>query len=368
MFFWGFCVYWIFVQSNIPSFKAPKIVVRRRFSDFLALHSKLAEKPEYVGRIIPPAPEKSVMGMTRVKFTKEESTGSQDFIEKRRSSLERFLNRIGKHRELRKDPDYREFLEQEDDLPKAKGTSALSGAGFMRLVKNVGDAVSKMTSKMEESDHWFEEKQQELENLDSHLKRLLGSVETLSARRRELGSNTSAFAKSAGLLGSCEEHEPLARALTQLAEVQEKIDQLQQEQASKDYFVFGEILREYIGLIAGIKVCLQQRVKAFHAWQSAQSTLLKKRESETKMKASGKTEKLPEIEKEIKEWEEKVETSHKDFEKLSKLIKAEVAKFETVRVNEFKETLIKYLESLMNTQRQLVNHWENFLPEAKSVV
>ena len=53
-----------FVQTKIPNFKAPKTVVRRRFSDFLALHSKLAEKPEYVGRIIPPAPEKSVMGQS----------------------------------------------------------------------------------------------------------------------------------------------------------------------------------------------------------------------------------------------------------------------------------------------------------------
>jgi len=37
-------------------------------------------------------------------------------------------------------------------LPKAKETSAVSGAGFMRLVKNVGDSISKMTSKMSESD------------------------------------------------------------------------------------------------------------------------------------------------------------------------------------------------------------------------
>ena len=53
-----------------------------------------------------------------MKFSKEESSGSTDFIEKRRSSLERFLNRIGKHRELRKDPDYREFLEQEEEVSK----------------------------------------------------------------------------------------------------------------------------------------------------------------------------------------------------------------------------------------------------------
>ena len=42
-------------------------------------------------------------------------------------------------------------------------------------------------------------------------------------------------------------------------------------------------------------------MKLFHAWQSAQATLLKKRESETKMKATGKTEKLPDLEREIKD-------------------------------------------------------------------
>ena len=42
-------------------------------------------------------------------------------------------------------------------------------------------------------------------------------------------------------------------------------------------------------------------MKAFHTWHSAQATLLKKRDTETKLKASGKAEKLPDIEKEIKE-------------------------------------------------------------------
>lgn len=34
----------------------------RRFSDFLGLHDKLTDKYLKVGRIIPPAPEKSVIG------------------------------------------------------------------------------------------------------------------------------------------------------------------------------------------------------------------------------------------------------------------------------------------------------------------
>ena len=59
------------------------------------------------------------------------------------------------------------------------------------------------------------------------------------------------------MLGTVEEHEPLARAMSQLAEIEGKIDGLHQEQASKDFFIFGELIREYIGLIGGIKVNTQ---------------------------------------------------------------------------------------------------------------
>ena len=37
-------------------------------------------------------------------------------------------------------------------LPKATDTSAFSGAGFMRLVKNVGDSISKIGGKKSDTD------------------------------------------------------------------------------------------------------------------------------------------------------------------------------------------------------------------------
>jgi sorting nexin-1/2 len=48
-------------------------------------------------------------------------------------------------------------------------------------------------------------------------------VETLVAHRRDLAILTSAFAKSAAMLSNCEEHTSLSRALSQLAEVEEKV-------------------------------------------------------------------------------------------------------------------------------------------------
>lgn len=58
----------------------------------------------------------------------------------------------------------------------------------------------------------------------------------------ELSANTAAFAKSAAMLGNSEDHTALSRALSQLAEVEEKIDQLHQEQAFADFYVFSELL------------------------------------------------------------------------------------------------------------------------------
>jgi sorting nexin-1/2 len=70
---------------------------------------------------------------------------------------------------------------------------------------------------------WFEEKTQQIENLDMQLRKLHASVETLVLHRKDLAVLTSAFAKSAAMLSNCEEHTSLSRALSQLAEVEEKV-------------------------------------------------------------------------------------------------------------------------------------------------
>lgn len=70
----------------------------------------------------------------------------------------------------------------------------------------------------------------------------------------ELSVNTAQFAKSAAMLGNSEDHTALSRALSQLAEVEEKIDQLHQEQANADFYLFSELLGDYVRLITAVKV------------------------------------------------------------------------------------------------------------------
>lgn len=70
----------------------------------------------------------------------------------------------------------------------------------------------------------------------------------------ELALNTAQFAKSLAMLGSSEDNTALSRALSQLAEVEEKIEQLHQEQANNDFFLLAELLSDYIRLLAIVRV------------------------------------------------------------------------------------------------------------------
>lgn len=57
-----FCIVFWNRQTNMRQFKSAEMSANRRFSDFLGLHEKLVERHQCRGRIIPPPPEKSVIG------------------------------------------------------------------------------------------------------------------------------------------------------------------------------------------------------------------------------------------------------------------------------------------------------------------
>lgn len=58
----SYVAYRIVTHTNLPMFKTNNLAVLRRFSDFLGLHNKLTEKYLRNGRLIPPAPQKNMLG------------------------------------------------------------------------------------------------------------------------------------------------------------------------------------------------------------------------------------------------------------------------------------------------------------------
>uniref|UniRef100_A0A672J8L9 Sorting nexin-1-like n=1 Tax=Salarias fasciatus TaxID=181472 RepID=A0A672J8L9_SALFA len=323
----AYMAYKVTTQTTLPMFRNKTFTVRRRFSDFLGLYEKLSEKHGPNGFIVPPPPEKSILGMTKVKVGKEDSS-SADFVERRRGALERYLQRVVSHPSLLQDPDVREFLEREE-LPRAVSTQALSGAGFLKMINKATDAVSKMTIKMNESDMWFEEKLQEVESADQHFRKLHALVENLVLHRKELSVNTASFAKSAAMLGS--------------------------------------LIADYIRLLGAVRGSFDQRMKAWQRWQDAQAMLQKKRETEAKLLWANKPDKLQLAKEEIAEWEAKVTQYERDFDRVSATVRKEVIRFEKEKTKNFKRQIIKYLEALLQSQQQLIKYWDAFLPEAKAI-
>ncbi|CAF1039983.1 unnamed protein product [Brachionus calyciflorus] len=363
----SYMVYKITIKTNIPSFKSKEFTTNRRFSDFLTLFEKLKEKHLPAGRILPPAPEKDMIGMAKVKMSKDTETSPVDFLEKRRAALQRFLERLAAHKTFRYDPDFRDFLEISDELPKTSNMSALSGAGMLKMFKSVTESVSKITVKMEETDQWFDEKSRQIDNLYVQYKKLHSVAELLYGWRKDLAASTKEFSKTTAILANSEEQLSLSRALSHLGEAYEKIDQIYVEQANADYFKFAELIKDYVCLFDNIKEVFFQRIKTFGNWQRAEDTLKLKKENKAKLEATNKLDKIPAVLAEINEWEAKVAKSKEDFEQISKTIKEEIKRFDLNRAIEFKTQLTNYLETMLQNQESIVKVWEQYYPEVKAI-
>ena len=140
-----------------------------------------------------------------------------------------------------------------------------------------------------------------MDNLDQQLRKLHASVEALIHHRKELTSTTGQFSKSVAMLGNCEEHTSLSCALSQLAETEEKLEQLYGQQVNSDFYYLAELVKDYINLIAVVKDVFHNRVKVYQTWQNAQQTLAKKRENKLKFEMAGKADKIHLADEEIAE-------------------------------------------------------------------
>ncbi|EFX90126.1 sorting nexin-2-like [Daphnia pulex] len=366
----SFLTYNVVTRTNIGLFKKNEMTVSRRFSDFLGLHDKLAEKYLHKGRLVPAPPEKNVVGTTKVKMAggqTEQEGKLPEFVERRRAALERYLIRTAIHPIFQVDPDFREFLECEDELPRASNTSALSGAGVLRLFNRMGETVTKIAFKMGESDPWFEERHQQLETLESQFRRLQASLEGLYSHRRELAYATAALGKGLALLSNGEDHAGLSRALAKMADLHDKLEGVHNDQSNADFYILHELIKDYLGLLGVVKDVFHERVKAFQTWQHAQQMLAKKREAVDRWESTGRSDKVAPAKDEVLEWEAKVNRSQEEFDSISKAIKKELERFDLQRVKDFKAAFISYLEAQMKAQDKIIEHWETYMPEAKAI-
>ncbi|TMW63497.1 hypothetical protein Poli38472_002438 [Pythium oligandrum] len=141
----GVNAYYVYKVTS-DTFSIEPIQVDRRYSDFLWLHTQLAK--QCAGYIIPPLPAKVVPLLQ-----------GSEFLERRRSGLERFLRKVVEHDELKNTNYFRSFLEcspvELTALKAASQKAETSTSGNGSPGSSSSGALAHMAQKSQQLNSWW---------------------------------------------------------------------------------------------------------------------------------------------------------------------------------------------------------------------
>ncbi|KAI1318502.1 Vacuolar protein sorting-associated protein 5 [Mortierella claussenii] len=342
-------VYKVHIKTNSTAFKSNDFTVQRRYRDFLWLYNQLTTHNP--GVIVPPVSEKHAIG----RFQDE-------FVESRRIALERCLRKMTAHPMLYGDPDLKLFLESDSLVAEIKEKRQDSSKGFMT---KFGETLSSATTftKVHETDEWFESRRNQLDVLDSQLKSLLKAVEAIIKQRKDLGAASSEFGESIVSLAGTELNKPLANSLLVLGNLKIRIKELHDKQAHIDVLTLEHTVDEYVRTIGSIKLAFMARAKFNQNMVQAQNDLSKKKANFDKMNQPSrktKPERIQQLQQEIAEAEQRVDSTKREFEEISSLVRQEFDRFDREKVEDFKQSVEAFLASMVKHQREIVGLWENY--------
>ncbi|KAI9255970.1 Vps5 C terminal like-domain-containing protein [Sporodiniella umbellata] len=351
-------IYKVRTKTDSPAFRSEQVIVARRYRDFLWLYNQLTLGNP--GVIVPPVPEKHALGRFQ-----------DDFVESRRVALERCLQKMVAHPMLYGDPDLKVFLESESfHIEKRQRRAEPEKMSFMRSFgETLSNAATSPFSKFVEVDDWFASKRSQLDALEAQLKGLLKSVEGVVKQRKEVGSATAEFGESMFPLASAELDHNLSTHLKVLGEIQKKMKQIHQDQAQYDIITLENTIDEYIRIIGSIRISFHARVKAYQAYQQADSELQRKTAlfDKTKAQQKNKPEKMAAFQQEINEARQKVEDLEQEFQDVSQLIRSELDRFDREKVEDFRDSVQQFLHSMIEHQKQIVALWESYFEQTEGL-
>ncbi|CAE6359297.1 unnamed protein product [Rhizoctonia solani] len=339
-----YIVYTVTTKTNSPHYRKPHMSVLRRYSDFLWLFETLSfSKP---GVFVPPVPEKQ--GFGRFQGT---------FVEQRRQALNNCIQKIANHPLLSTDDDFKFFIESDSFALDVKHRKAEIAQ------EKTGGFLSSITGpKFYETDEWFDTKRSYVDALESQLRGLAKAVDTVSKNQAEVAAATGEFAETLAVLSNSDLSKQLSQSLATLADVQKKARKLEEEQSQDDIILLMGIVDEYIRLIGSIRLTFASRIRLHAAWQNANAEAKRVRTAHEKARRQGRIpqDRVGMSMHEVAEAEKRAADAKFEFDQCSRLIKAEMARFEKERVDDFKKNLEALLEGMIRRQQDIIESLENY--------
>ncbi|CAO3651883.1 unnamed protein product [Mucor hiemalis] len=201
-------------QSTFISYlvMSDKKQVRRRFQDFVWLHNVLYT--HFPACFVPPLPDKH-----RLEYVKGDRF-STEFIEKRRISLERFIQRIARHPILGRADFFIMFLES-SEFNDASARALREGEET--VMDTIGDSLLNAFSKIRKPDPRFVEMKERNERMEENLDMLQKTLLRTNKRVEDLCQDYDEFTSSVAGLSTIESsyknlYDPFATGLSQYSE------------------------------------------------------------------------------------------------------------------------------------------------------
>ncbi|KAJ6803264.1 sorting nexin 1-like [Iris pallida] len=351
--------YRVITKTNLPEYQGQEKIVIRRYSDFVWLRDRLADK--YKGIFIPPLPEKS---------TVEKFRFSAEFIEMRRQALDIFINRVASHPELKQSEDLRIFLqEDEETMERARtqetGIFKKKPADFMQLFKDVQSKVTDVVlgkeKPIEESNPEYEKLKHYIFELEDHLAEAQKQAFRLVKRHKELGQSLSDFGKAIKLLGACE-GDSLGKAFSELGSKSEFLSLKLQKEAHNLLMNFEEPLKDYVRAVQSIKATMVDRANAFRQqYDLAETTKLKEINLDKLMLM--RSERAGEAEFEYKELKAESEEATRRYQSIVKLMSEEIVRFQEQKTADMGLAFHEFAKGQERLAKEIADAWRSLIPK-----
>ncbi|XP_048263462.1 sorting nexin-6 isoform X1 [Bombus affinis] len=340
----------VHTTTTLPEFQKPDNLVVRQHEEFVWLHDRFEENEEYAGYIIPPCPPRPDFdasreklqklgegegNMTREEFNKMKQELEAEYLATFKKTVamhEMFLTRLAHHPVFRNDHNLRVFLEYDQDLcVRGKNKMEMFGG----LVKSFSTTTDEyyLSATVKDVNDFFDQEMSFLQTYHHNLKEATARADRQTAKHKDVADSYIKISTNLLQLATTDNGK-LERFLTKIAEMFEKLRKVEGRVASDEDLKLSDTLRYYMRDTAAAKRLLFRRLKALHAYESANRALEKARAKNKDVHAAV----------EVAEAEQAQTEACEKFEQMSEKGKEELVDFKTRRVTAFRKNLIELTE------------------------
>ncbi|TPX35947.1 hypothetical protein SmJEL517_g01706 [Synchytrium microbalum] len=384
----SYVTYLVTTKTVLDSFSAPEQSVRRRFTDFVWLHRQLLE--EYPAVIIPSLPEKRRMEsyVTGDRF-------APLFLERRRASLQTYLDRLARHPTIQRSGLLKRFLEASaiessilsDVQPPPASSSSIrgrqsSGTSSTGVIDNLSDTLMNAFAKVKKPDERFVELRDVIEKFEENLKTVEKLTNNLEKHQTE--QDMMEFSGCMTTLGIMETQ--ITSPLSAFAETFKNVASVLKKKIEHEEADYLNALHDYINYCQSVKDVLKLRdqkqvdyeeLTAYHASYSAErdrlvagrnasgiSGFFKERYRDLRGVDQEKARhaEIARLENRITELSDEAQKAQHISVAFSNEVAREVDFFQSVKVFDFKEIMTNYADSQLKFYQEGFKYWDELIP------